>query len=339
MHLARSLTAAWYAPRVTPLAALLWPLSLLYRVVSGARRFAYRAGWRRAERAPVPVVVVGNITAGGTGKTPIVRALVAALAARGFHPGIVSRGYGSRRSAARIAAPGAAPEVVGDEPAMLAGDGFPVAVGARRIEAVRALLQAHPGIDVIVSDDGLQHYALDRDVEIAVIDAERRFGNGLQLPAGPLREPVSRLRDVDAIVWRGSGTRAVDVGSRAAVFEVAAESAPLRSVLDPQRTLDVVALRGLEVQAVAGIGDPERFFAQLRALGLTPVCHAFPDHHRFKAGDLEWRGASAIVMTEKDAVKCRAFADARTWFLPLRMRIDPALTDLVEEAIRGSQAA
>ena len=339
MSLAHRLHDIWYTPHITPAAAVLWPLSVLYGAVAGARRFAYRAGWLERERLAVPVVVVGNISVGGTGKTPIVRALVAELAARKFHPGIVSRGYRARRTDARVVAPEDSPREVGDEPAMLARDGVPVAVGAARAQAARALLAAHPSVDVIVCDDGLQHYALERDVEIAVIDAQRGFGNGLLLPAGPLREPVGRLRDVDAIVYRSVSAGEGEAPAQSHAFVATEEVLPLRNLLDPALVADIASLSQGTVHAVAGIADPGRFFARLRALGLSPRCHAFADHHDFVRADVEFAGATAIVMTEKDAVKCAAFADARMWFLPLRARIDPALTDLVEEAIRGPQAA
>ncbi len=207
MALGAALQRAWWQPRVTPLAALLLPLSWLFAAVSALRRIAYRAGWMRRTRVPVPVVIVGNIAVGGAGKTPLVCALVLALRERGFHPGIVSRGHGRADDALRIVRIDDHPRDVGDEPLILAATGAPVCVGRRRGDAVRALLAAHPEVDVIVSDDGLQHYALDRDVEIAVVDGARGVGNGLLLPAGPLREPVSRLASVDAVVeLRGSGT-------------------------------------------------------------------------------------------------------------------------------------
>jgi tetraacyldisaccharide 4'-kinase len=202
MKLAERLVATWYAPRVTPLAALLWPLSLLFRIVVAVRRGLYGAGILRSQRLPVPVIVVGNITVGGVGKTPLTRALAEHLSQRGFKPGIVSRGYGGTSVAPRAVAPGDDPKVVGDEPLLLAETGLPVWIGHNRAGAGRGLIRANPSCDVIVADDGLQHYALARAMEIAVIDASREFGNGLMLPAGPLREPVSRLRDVDAVVLK-----------------------------------------------------------------------------------------------------------------------------------------
>jgi tetraacyldisaccharide 4'-kinase len=333
------LLAAWYAPRITLLAAALWPLSLLYGVAASLRRFGYRQGILTRTRLSVPVIVIGNLTVGGTGKTPLVRALAAALAARGFHPGIVSRGYGGRVEGPRVLTETDPPEEIGDEPAMLARDGFPVAVAPRRADAGRSLLAVHPDVDVIVADDGLQHYALERDVEIAVVDAARGFGNGLLLPAGPLRESVARLTEVDAIVYREEiGRSPPECGQRPS-FAFTVEVLPVRNLVALEAIAQFDKLPAGSVHAVAGIGDPQRFFARLRALGLDPICHAFADHHAYVPADIEFPGARAIVMTEKDAVKCRVFADERMWQLPIRARIDPALVTLVEDRIRGSKAA
>ncbi len=332
------LVAAWYAPGLTPLSAALLPLSLLFRVVTALRRWGYRQGLLRSTALPVPVVVVGSIVAGGTGKTPLVRALGAALAQRGWHPGIVSRGYGGRNRAPRAVAPGDDPAVVGDEPLLFAADALPVWIGRDRVAAARALLAAHPDCDLIVADDGLQHYALRRNFEIAVIDAARGCGNGALLPAGPLREPRSRLERVDALarLTTDAPTPADRTGRDTVMTH---EPLPWRNVARPGAVADPAAWREGVIHAIAGIGDPSRFFALLRRLGLDPVCHAFPDHHRYIAADLAFPDAMAILMTEKDAVKCAAFADGRCWFLPIRARIDPALIARLERTIRGRQAA
>lgn len=339
MTFADRLVAAWYAPRVTPLAALLWPASLLFRVAVAVRRALYRAGALRARRLPVPVVVVGNITVGGGGKTPLACALAAALAARGFRPAFVSRGYGGSATGVRAVAAGDDPAVVGDEPLILAATGHPVWIGRDRVAAARALLAAHPECDVVIADDGLQHYRLARDVEVVAVDGTRGFGNGLMLPAGPLREPVARLAAAAAVVRVFVDPRAQDVQAAGRETIAVLEPLPWRNVADPTRTMDPAAWRALDVHAVAGIANPARFFATVRAQGVAVTEHAFPDHHRFTAADLTFPGAAAILMTQKDAVKCARLADERCWYLPVRAVLDPALVALVEDKVRGSQTA
>jgi tetraacyldisaccharide 4'-kinase len=346
MGLREHLVASWYQPRLTPLTLCLLPLSWLYGGAVAVRRALYRRGWLAAHRAPVPVIVVGNVTAGGTGKTPLVLALVEALAARGFRPGVVSRGYGGER-ASRGAAPLAlTPQTpaheAGDEPAVIARSGTPVAIGRDRAGAVRALLAAHPEIDLVVADDGLQHYALARDVEIAVLDAFRGIGNGHLLPAGPLREPARRLGTVDAIVQtEGMQGSEPDVSRTIAGVPLYAQAlvpGAFRRVAAPRQTAAANALRAGRVHAIAGIGHPGRFFATLSALGIDATPHVFPDHHVYSRADLELRDADTILMTEKDAVKCEGIADARCWYLPVRAHVDPALLTLIEDKLRGSQA-
>ncbi len=337
---ATRLARAWYRPHLGLVTLALTPLSALFAAASAIRRTLYRAHVLASHRLPVPVIVVGNISVGGTGKTPLVMALARALAARGWHPGLVSRGYGAADTReARVIDASASASSVGDEPLLLARAGFPVAVGRDRAAAGRALLVAHPDCDVIIADDGLQHYALERDVEIAVLDAARNLGNGWRLPAGPLREPVRRLDTTDAIVVNGPRT-SVALSTSVPKFGMWLNGDLLHAVNDPQRTLRPKALRGMRVHAVAGIGNPERFFAHLRGLGLAPVVHPFPDHYAFTASDLALPDAQAIVMTEKDAVKCSAIADARCWFLPVRAELDPALVDrvLAKLATRAAQA-
>ena len=336
---AQRLVATWYAPRVTPLAALLWPLSILYRGVVAVRRALFRAGLLRAQRLPVPVIVVGNINVGGVGKTPLTRALAEQLAQHGFTPGIVSRGYGGSNAAPRAVVAGDDPRVVGDEPLLHAAAGFPVWIGRDRAEAGRGLLRTHPSCDVIVADDGLQHYALARNVEIAVVDASREFGNGLMLPAGPLREPVSRLRDVDAVVRLVARDALRSPAASGAQTLMAHEPLAWRNLVDPGRVADPAQWQGKEIHALSGIGNPQRFFDMVASLGIAARCHAFPDHHDFAAGDIAFPGARAILMTQKDAVKCTAFADERCWYLPLRAIVDPALVALVLEKIRGFKTA
>ncbi len=303
MSFTERVVAAWYEPRPTFAAWLAWPLSLVFGLVARLRRAMHARGLIRVERLPVPVVVVGNITAGGAGKTPLVIALAEALRARGFHPGIVSRGHGG---AGRVEAvrPDTDPAIAGDEPPIIAAAGFPVWIGRRRAEAGRALLAAHPSCDVVICDDGLQHYALARDVEICVIDGTRGLGNGLLMPAGPLREPSSRLAEVDAVVRLVADAPRDGAPRDGRSTFMAHEPLPWRNVREPQRTDDSARFHGAGVHAVAGIGHPQRFFAMLRALGIAAVEHPFPDHHPFAAGDLDFPGATAILMTQKDAVKC-----------------------------------
>ena len=332
------LARAWYAPRATALANALRPLSWLFGAAASLRRAAYRNGWLPHVRLRVPVIVVGNLTAGGAGKTPLVIALVDALRMRGRHPGIVSRGYGRRTTDTREVRIADDPGDVGDEPLLLAATGAPVFVGTNRAAAGQALLAAHPHVDVIVTDDGLQHYALSRDFEIAVIDGARALGNRLLLPAGPLREPPSRLTSVDAIVTLQGDARASASGPTRE-FAMRYEPQPWRNLADASRAFDDALLQDATTIAIAGIADPERFFSTLRARGFAGTTHPFPDHHRYARDDLAYPHARAVLMTEKDAVKCRAFADARMWMLPIAARIDPRLVDLVMEKVDGPQAA
>jgi tetraacyldisaccharide 4'-kinase len=335
-RLADRLVAAWYAPRFTPLAASLIPLSMVFRAGVALRRAAYRLGVLRTSRMPVPVVVVGNLTVGGSGKTPLALALGTGLRERGRRPGIISRGFGGSNAAPRAVTPGDDPRVVGDEPLLHAAAGFPVWIGRRRTDAARALLAANPEVDVVIADDGLQHYALARAVEIVVVDAARGYGNGLMLPAGPLREPVSRADGADAIV-RLVTSDATPSGGRESDMQL--EPQPWRNLVRPSLVPDPRAWAAGPVHAIAGIGNPDRFFALVRALGIDAQCHPFPDHHAFAPADIAFAGARAILMTEKDAVKCVAFADERYWCLPVRARIDPALIERVIARIHGFEAA
>ena len=331
------LTRAWYAPHPTALSVALLPLAWAFGSVAALRRLAYRHGLLRSVRIGVPVVVVGNLTAGGAGKTPLVATLVDALRTRGFHPGIVSRGYGRRGREPRSVVASDDPLEAGDEPLILAEAGVPVWVGADRAAAAQALVAAHPDVDVIVADDGLQHYALARDVEIAVVDGERALGNRRLLPAGPLREPPSRLETVDAVVRLRAGRAPAHADARE--FAMTQDALAWRNVVDPARAFDVATLRDEATVAIAGIAHPERFFGGLIAGGFAGRTRAFPDHHAYAREEVAFPGAPAILMTQKDAVKCRAFADLRMWMLPIRAHVDPALVDLVVEKIDGSQAA
>lgn len=337
MRFREQLVAAWYSPRVTALAAVLLPLSWLFRLAVAVRRGLYRARLLPRERVAVPVVVTGNLTVGGAGKTPLAIALAQAVAERGRRPGFVSRGYGGSAREVRNVGPGDDVGIVGDEPLLLAATGFPVWIGADRVAAARALVAAHPECDLVIADDGLQHYRLHRDCEIAVLDAERGFGNGLMLPAGPLREPASRLREVDVVVHLVADARAPQGSGRVTTMHHAPVG--LRNLADPARTAAPDAWPAGSVHAVAGIGNPQRFFELLRRMGIDAIPHPFPDHHRFTRADLAFPGASAILMTAKDAVKCADFADARLFALDIRAIVDPALVAFVLESLDGRQAA
>jgi tetraacyldisaccharide 4'-kinase len=313
--------------RLTPLSALLYIPSALFQGVVALRRVAYRASILPSRRLPAPVIVVGNITVGGTGKTPLVLWLTNFLQHHGMRPGIVSRGYGAQTREPMRVTRSADAGRVGDEPLLLAQrSGCPVWVGQDRAAAGEALLRAHSECNVIVSDDGLQHYALQRDIEIAVVDGARGFGNGLMLPAGPLREPVSRLDTVDAVVVNGLA-HAFETHARAHPMKL--EGHEFRNLLNPDQAIEPADLRRQRIHAVAGIGNPQRFFAHLETLGLRFQGHAFADHHRFTADDLAFKDADAIVMTEKDAVKCAAFATEKHWALRVDAVPDPALGELV----------
>jgi tetraacyldisaccharide 4'-kinase len=334
-RLAGLLTRSWYAPQATALSVALLPLSWVFGTFATLRRAGYRRGLLQVTRLPVPVVVVGNITVGGAGKTPLVAALVAALRERGFSPGIVSRGYGRRGDDVRRVVAGDDAREAGDEPLILAETGAPVWVGGDRPAAALALLADSPDVNVIVADDGLQHYALARDVEIAVVDGDRGLGNRRLLPAGPLREPPSRLQSVDAVV-RLRGARAPADGT---AFTMKQVPQPWRNVADAARAFDAALLRDPATVAIAGIAHPERFFATLAAQGFAGRTQPFPDHHAYSRDDVAFPGARAVLMTQKDAVKCRAFADSRMWMLPIRAEVDGALIERVVEKLDGSQVA
>ena len=331
--MSKALTRCWYGPRAGAcrwLVPLLLPLSGLFALLAAARRRAYRAGWLPVTRLPVPVLVVGNLTAGGAGKTPLTLRLLQWLRAAGYTPGVISRGYGG---AARKPMPVSADSdaaMVGDEPILLARrGGCPVWIGRARAEAGRSLLAFHPEVDVLVADDGLQHYALARDLEIVVVDGERGFGNGHLLPAGPLREPLSRLASVDAVVINGDGGAATGAPTG---FAMALVGARFVNLADPTRVVDAAAFRPGPVGAVAGIGHPERFFAQLRRMGLDIAPRAFADHHAYVADDLP---AGAVVMTEKDAVKCAGFGRDDLWYLAVDAEVDAGLNTLIVNLLKA----
>ena len=314
----------WY--RLAPLHLLLFPVSLVFRVVAGLRRYLYRVGILVSVKLPVPVIVIGNISVGGTGKTPLTLWLAQQLIENGWHPGIVSRGYvksGKRLSSPHEVSINDTANEVGDEPLLMAQRALcPVWIDRNRPAAAQALLEAHPECDIILSDDGLQHYRLQRDVEIVVVDGARRFGNSLLLPAGPLREPVSRLRSVDAVVINGGQARNAE-------FAMNLHGSSFYNLLNPEIIVFAAEFAGQHLHAIAGIGHPRRFFAHLEHLGLTVQQHAFPDHHHYAPADIAFEDADAVLMTEKDAVKCSVFATEKCWVLRVDAQVDTALTQLI----------
>jgi len=323
----------WY--RLTPVSVLLLPLGLFFCALVQLRRTLYRLRVMPSTSLPVPVIVVGNITVGGTGKTPLVIWLANFLHQAGYRPGIVTRGYRGKSQTWPVAVtPQTLAEQVGDEAVLLARhSGCAVLAGPDRVAAARQHVEQ--GCTVIVSDDGLQHYRLRRDIEIAVIDSTRRFGNRLCLPAGPLREPVSRLRSVSVCVANGA--------PQAGELGMTIVPTGFYSLAKPERRASADQFRDGPVHAVAGIGNPERFFSSLRDLGLNVIPHPFPDHHHFLPGELEFSDDRPVIMTEKDAVKCQPFATARCWVLAVDARPDAALGEQLlkrlKEIIRGQEAA
>ncbi len=319
--------ALWY--RTTPLGLMLAPFGWLYYVLVVLRRAAYRFGIFPTGRVGVPVIVVGNISVGGTGKTPLVIWIVEYLSAQGLRPGIVSRGYRGRADKwPQQVRPDSDPVMVGDEPVMLArATRCPVAADPNRLRAARTLVE-HVACDVIVSDDGLQHMALGRDVEIAVIDGVRRHGNGRCLPAGPLREPVSRLASVDMVVANGGGLSG-EVDMRMCPGDA-------ENLVEASLTRPLGAFKEAPVHAVCGIGAPERFYDTLEHAGLTLIRHRFPDHHAFSAADIDFDDGLSVLMTEKDAVKCRRFAGPRHWCVPVRAELPQAFGARLMSLLGGS---
>ncbi len=280
------------------------------------RHLAYAKGILPVARFPVPVVVVGNLTVGGSGKTPLVIALCRLLKSRNYRPGVISRGYGGRSAYwPRQVHPDSDPYEVGDEPVILARrSSCPVVVGPDRVAAARFLLQ-NAACDLVLSDDGLQHLGLGRDLEICVIDGTKRFGNGRCLPAGPLREPLHRLQSVDMCLVNGTagpGEYAMTIEPGAAV-----------SMSHPVNRRSLSSFAGETVHAVAGIGNPERFFTLLESHQIHVIRHVYPDHYRYANGELEFGVAHPVLMTEKDAVKYTSFQNARYWYLPVQAELAP----------------
>ncbi len=331
--LARWLQRQWFEQRrPSPALWLLLPLNWLFVFLSWLKRRQ-----TRPLHLSVPVVVVGNITVGGAGKTPLTIALAQQLRGRGWNPGIVSRGYGGTSAVPRPVHANSPPGEVGDEPILLARrSGAPVWVGRDRAAAAQALLAAHPEVSVVLCDDGLQHYRLGRDVELAVFDG-RGAGNGWRLPVGPLREPLRRLGQVDAIVCNGQPDRRLPEGVPR--FEMRLKAGLFYRLDRVGETCSAADLAGKTLHALAGIGDPGRFFRTLESLGLAFEAHPFADHQAYSLADLAFARDGILLMTEKDAVKCAGLVAGETWVLPVEAELSPALVELILEKLRGRQAA
>jgi tetraacyldisaccharide 4'-kinase len=299
----------------TFLSFVLWPFSLLYQVFIFLRRKCYQWGIKKVTHFPIPVIIVGNITVGGSGKTPLLIELAKFLTKKNWRPGIISRGYGGKaKSYPAFVHKKSNPRELGDEPLLIARQtSCPTVVDPKRCRAVNRLLEK-TDCNIVLSDDGLQHLALGRNIEIVVIDGQHRFGNHLCLPAGPLREPISRLKTVDFIVTKGK--------AHVNEYEMMLYPDHFYQLIQPENKKNLHYFTGKKLHAVAGIGNPEQFFSSLRALGLHIIEHAFPDHHFFKASDLAFGTEAIILMTEKDAVKCERLADARLWCLKTITKVD-----------------
>ena len=284
------------------------------------------------------MIVVGNLTVGGSGKTPLVLWIAQELRAKGLVPAIVSRGYRGAAEAPREATIASDPAEVGDEPMVLARrSGCPVWVGPDRVATIGALRAQHPDCNVLVLDDGLQHYRLARDIEIAVVDG-RGFGNGMLLPAGPLREPPGRLSSVHAVIAHDIDKQELRPHAAAKpIFSMALEGEEAHRATDSRDRRLIRAFAGERVHAVAGIGDPSRFFRYLEKRGVQPIAHPFPDHHPFAAADLEFGDDATVFMTEKDAVKCKRFAKPNHWVLPVSAAPEPAFGEWLRRELDRTQ--
>lgn len=312
------LQKSWYRSSWHAITWLLLPVSWLFALACSLRRFFYRVGIFKTIQFNVPVIVVGNITVGGTGKTPFVIWLARFLKSQGYRPGIVSRGYGGQYQSATLCVDAhSLVSEVGDEAILIARQAAcPVVIGKNRVLAVQELLDKK-NCTIVISDDGLQHYHLGRAIEIAMVDGVRRFGNSQLLPAGPLREPVSRLSRVDFVV--------VNQGNSAAEFTMTLAPTQLISLHDHRRRYEFHQFPHHKVHAVAAIGHPDQFFDTLKQAGFDVMSHAFPDHYAYRMSDFSFTDAYPIIMTEKDAVKCEAFADERYWYLDVTMNVSESL--------------
>ena len=318
---------------------VLLPLSWIFALLTCLRRWAYRFGLLKTYALPVPVIIVGNIHIGGSGKTPVVIWLVQQLKQLGYRPAVISRGYGGSAKLPTAVNAHSKPKIVGDEPVLIANRcDCPVWVGADRVHVGVELLKAHPDCNVIISDDGLQHYRLQRDMEIAVIDAETYFKNARLLPAGSLREPMRRLQTVDAVIKNGhKNTENYQPINMAYTYQMQLTGSEFYNLKEPDLKASATDFKRQSIKAMAGIGNPARFFEHLRQLGLNFAASSFDDHHPFIALDLAKMECDIVLMTEKDAVKCRPFALAHHWVLPIEANIDGDLMQLAVQKLQQNK--
>lgn len=318
----------WYKDNIHPLMYPLIPFSWIFRGIASVRRTLYKCGIKKTHHTSLPVIIVGNITAGGTGKTPFVIWLASYLSSSGKKPGIALRGVGGKKKLAPFHVTASSdPADAGDEAVLLAQHlGCPVVACINRVIAVHELKNL--GCDIVICDDGLQHYRLARDLEIAIVDGQRRFGNGLHLPAGPLREPLSRLKQVDFVV-----TNETDM-QRSAPYSLQLKMDSLVAIHDPKKRAELNFFSGKQVHAIAGIGHPQRFFAMLEKLNIAVIPHIFPDHHQYKPTDLDFHDNLPIIMTEKDAVKCRLMTfKQELWALVVKPEVNKAFEDAISNKL------
>ena len=320
-----TLSRLHYSKSLFPL--LLFPLSAIFFLIFFIRKYLYQFNFLKSFKLNVPVIVIGNITLGGTGKTPLIIHFAKELKKNGYHPGIVSRGYGARLISATEVNQKSDIDEVGDEPILIQKHThMPVFVSKDRVMAAKALIKKYKKTDVILSDDGIQHYRLRRDVEVLVIDGTRRFGNGYLLPAGPLREPKYKLNDVDAIVCNHK--KVID-GSYLMKYE-----SKFLVNLKTKQKIPLNKVRLSNIHAIAGIGNPDRFFNDLKSFGLLFNSSAYQDHYRFTKKDFKAMGGKNIIMTEKDAVKCEKFAQDNFWYLPIDVNIDSKFTNVILKKLK-----
>jgi len=322
----------------TVLTVFLWPLSVLYRAVFFIRKQCYQLGVFSSYKAPVPVIIIGNLTVGGTGKTPLVIHLVSVLRELGYTPGVISRGYHGDAASYPLFVTATTPvSESGDEPALIVRrTDVPMAVGPNRRANIEQLL-SQSNVDIIISDDGLQHLALERDVEICLIDETTNAANHSLLPAGPYREPLSRLKSVDIIVrHRQSDPLKVNAATGKNFTMILNASEP-QSINNQSDSSNLIFDKKVPIHAVAGIGNPQRFFSTCEQLGLEFQAHSFADHHQFKVQDFDFGDQRSVLMTEKDAVKCTHFENDKLWFLPVDAQLSSGFTNILADLIKAKK--
>lgn len=313
-----TLIDSWRKPNALTFA--LWPLSQLYRALFSLNRKLYQVGIKSSFRAPAPVIIVGNITVGGTGKTPLVIFLVELLRERGYRPAVISRGYAGNSPCYPLLVTKDTPVLeCGDEPSLIVRrTGVPMCVGPNRQQSIELLIDRHD-VDVIISDDGLQHFALERDIELCLVDQKSSLLNKCLLPAGPFREVISRLSTVDFVIHHGGDSR----------YSMSLQLDAPRNIVGADKSFDHTK----HTHALAGIGNPQRFFDACLSLGLNIESHAFPDHHQFSRSDIDF-GDAQVIMTEKDAVKCEHFADQQHWYLPVDAKLSAEFNNDLIDALK-----